>query len=319
MMRPGGNVEDAVPLICVFLPGFERKNDTMNFLQHAAQRRPVLWFVLFALGWSWLWWIPFALILQGQAPSTIALLAIFIGAFGPTIAAILLTWMHDGSDGVRALLRRFGAWRVGAIWYVALLLPLLIWVVSSFAYAVYSGVQPHWAAAWYFFPLVLLGAILGGPLTEETGWRGYLLPRLQTSLPAWVAGCAVGIIWAFWHVPLFWIPSMALHPAETGSVVAMLRYALATIPTAILFTWLFNNTRGSLLLSLLFHASYNASAIFVLTSLWPQADLPLVQQLSWVALGVSWLVMGVISLLYGPANLTRRQRVQNAESRGYQH
>lgn len=97
-------------------------------------------------------------------------------------------------------------WRVGLQWYaVALLLPVAIVLVALYLVALFGGPSPTAAAfaGWYTLPLILLSTtLINGPFTEEPGWRGFLLPRLQSSYSPLVASLIVGVIWASWHLPL---------------------------------------------------------------------------------------------------------------------
>lgn len=97
-------------------------------------------------------------------------------------------------------------WRVGLQWYaVALLLPVAIVLVALYLVALFGGPSPTAAAfaGWYTLALILLSTtLINGPFTEEPGWRGFLLPRLQSSYSPLVASLIVGVIWASWHLPL---------------------------------------------------------------------------------------------------------------------
>lgn len=99
--------------------------------------------------------------------------------------------------------------------------------------------------------LVIL--VLGGPLNEELGWRGFALPALQRQLSPRAASLVVGLFWAVWHLPLFWIPGASQEGLPLVPILAQI------VALSVLFTWLYNRTRGSLLLALLFHAALNAT------------------------------------------------------------
>lgn len=92
---------------------------------------------------------------------------------------------------------------------------------------------------------------------EELGWRGFALPRLQARMSALSASLILGLLWALWHLPLY---LTAGHPL---SEVFFGWFLLSILADAILFTWIFNNTRGSLLVVLLFHASIATSGLFL--------------------------------------------------------
>jgi membrane protease YdiL (CAAX protease family) len=109
--------------------------------------------------------------------------------------------------------------------------------------------------------MFILFTIVAG-IGEEFGWRGYLLPRLQTRHNALVSGLIVGVIWAIWHIPLFFLKGMSQNvmQLQAGLLPALLGYSVLVIVNSIQFTWVFNNTRGSVLLAAVLHGASNAWA-----------------------------------------------------------
>ena len=99
------------------------------------------------------------------------------------------------------------------------------------------------------FVLVLL---LGGPLGEEFGWRGYALPALQERYSWRFASLILGVVWGVWHLPLFYIADTA------QSHIPFALFMLSTIALSVLFTWLFNRAGGSVLPALVLRTSVNA-------------------------------------------------------------
>ena len=102
-------------------------------------------------------------------------------------------------------------------------------------------------------PTFFLVLVLGGPLNEELGWRGFMLPRLLNSASSLYAALVVGIIWAVWHLPLFWISGASQEGIPAGWVL------LQILALSFIFTWLHNKTGGSLIMPLFFHAALNTS------------------------------------------------------------
>jgi len=100
-------------------------------------------------------------------------------------------------------------------------------------------------------PFFLFDAIANG---EEMGWRGYVLPRLQVKYSALTASLILAVIWAFWHVPKF---------VTHWNTITFLWFTIDVIAKAILMTWMFNSTKGSLLLVTLFHASFNTAGLLL--------------------------------------------------------
>lgn len=170
----------------------------MAVLHRWTARYPLVSFFLLTFAWSWLVWVPLALVQAGQPVTNIPLVlaVVLLGACGPNMVAIILTALSGGKQGVGALLRRLLIWRVSARWYAVLLLPPALWIVTSLVYALVSGAAPVLTGPWYLFIFAMLSAILTGPIAEEIGWRGYALPRLQQRFSALQSGAVLGVIWA---------------------------------------------------------------------------------------------------------------------------
>ena len=231
----------------------------------SATPRPASPFAFFALACaiSWLdWglviashrgWVPFHV---GPNPW---------GSFGPALAAIALAAWHGGGAGVRALLAPIRRWRVGAVgWAIALLGPF-----AAVALAVGIAVALGEPAGDFAVPdpvellvLAIAIAIVGGPLGEEIGWRGYALPALLRGCSPAVASLAVAAMWAVWHLPLFWMPGAAQEGSSVWGFVALLTAC------SVLTTWLWLRTGGSLAIAIAFHWAINV-ATFLQPTLLP--------------------------------------------------
>jgi uncharacterized protein len=190
-----------------------------------------------------------------------------LGIFlGPTLAAFVMTGATEGRVGVRRLLHRIVLWRVGLRWYLFALIGVP--VVMALGTLILPGGVASLLALGPGFVLSYLGLfvfvfIIGGPLGEEPGWRGFALPRLQSLHGPLVGSLILGILWGLWHLPLFWTPWNTL---TTFNVVV---FVLATICLTIIYTWVFNNTKGSLLIVILLHASFNVAAAGIVAPLFP--------------------------------------------------
>ncbi|MBL8057997.1 MAG: CPBP family intramembrane metalloprotease [Anaerolineales bacterium] len=241
--------------------------------------KPRALFVFFALafGLSWAAWIPLALASRGWLglPFDATLLAL-IGAFGPCLAALLTAALCDGRAGLGDLLRRLTVWRVGLVWYLfALAWPALLSLATTGLHLLLGGAAPDFSRSPFhqlyplppelktvsplaFLPAVFLQqTLLGSSMGEEPGWRGYALPRLLERFgPLW-SSILLGALWVVWHLPL----SFVAGDAREGSFTAWT--ALGTIATAVIFTWLYQHTRGSLLLALLLHTAIAVTGLFL--------------------------------------------------------
>lgn len=148
--------------------------------------------------------------------------------------------------------------RFGKLWYLAVFLLFPVLIGGSLLLAVLTG-DPAPELPALADPITIPVAflyilLLGGPLQEEFGWRGYALERLQQKWNAVTSSLVVGLAWGAWHLPLFFMPRQEFYYQRP--VWGLL---LSTTLVAFLFTWLYNNTRGSILAAMLFHTMFNLS------------------------------------------------------------
>lgn len=220
----------------------------------------VIYFTL-AYAVTWCIEIPLALSAQGLIEAQLPMAIHYLGAFGPLIAALIVTALTEGKAGIRALLSRWFKWRVEARYYAfAVLAPIALFALAVLINRVASGVWPDLSLlgqADYLPYIGPLGALLLWFMTyglgEETGWRGYALPHLQRKHPATTATLILAILWAFWHVPAFFYRDTYIQMGILGFPMFLVSITFATM----VFTWLYNSTGGSLLLVILFHAFFN--------------------------------------------------------------
>jgi uncharacterized protein len=214
-------------------------------------------FTICAFAISWICWLPVIASdrhLGFVAPSVTPLL-IVLGTFGPFLAAVSMVARRSGFKGLAEFVGQAFKWRVGLRWYfVALLAPGLIRIVVLIVHVLKGGSFPDLSdpARWLAIPATFVAVLLiGGPTGEEFGWRGYLLQRVQPKIGMLGASFVIGIISAFWHLPLFFIP------AAVQSHLPFALFLVRTVALSIISTWIYNGTRRSLLFVLLFHASLN--------------------------------------------------------------
>lgn len=176
-------------------------------LRARLQRTPLLGFFVMTVVWSWACWA-LSPAIRPQLP-WLATLLMFAGSFGPSLAAFVVVASTRPVGGLRAWLSRCLQWRIGWGWWAfALLLPLAVMLLAAGMHIALGGDMATAPASGHLLmtvvnlPLVLL---LGGPLGEELGWRGYALPVLQDRLGWRVASLGLGLVWGAWHLPLFFI------------------------------------------------------------------------------------------------------------------
>jgi membrane protease YdiL (CAAX protease family) len=226
-----------------------------------------LWlFFILVFCWTWSFWIAAAALeISVQTAAGQGLLR--LGLLGPMLGGIgFACFAHDKSYRRDYWLRLVDARRIPAGWYlvVVLFVPALIAVAALLDVAsggtvtlelIGKRVVPLLAA-----PATVLafafGVFVNGPFPEELGWRGYALDQLQARWNALVSSLVLGIVWALWHLPLFFMPGM-LH-ADRGVGSAWFWLFMATVvATAVIYTWIFNNTRRSTLAAILLHFTSN--------------------------------------------------------------
>jgi hypothetical protein len=177
------------------------------------------------------------------------------GTIVPSLVAIGLSARANGRTGVADLLRGIAKWRLPLKWYLfALSYMALIKLTSALMYRVVRGEWPVFGQVpWY---LLALAIVFSTPVQagEEIGWRAYALPRLVKQVGLGWASVILGVVWACWHLPFFFIPGSD----NFGRSFPL--YLLAVTAISVAMTWLYWRTRGSLLLIMLMHASINNSA-----------------------------------------------------------
>lgn len=231
-------------------------NPTINFLKRHSLVIGIALMFLF----TW----PLDLVNTGIVKLNIPFIVLLFLGWGFGFASVLMTGLTLGRAAVFTLIKRYFQWRLSWKWYLAafLLEPILI-ALGVYANALVTGVVPDFSTIiayrifgkgttiWLFIlPFFLTDLVANG---EEIGWRGYVLPRLQAKHNALISSLIVGVIWGFWHMLRFVSPWNPLSFALT---------LLHNIAFAVTMTWLYNNTRGSLLLTAIMHASANTAGLF---------------------------------------------------------
>ncbi|TME41690.1 MAG: CPBP family intramembrane metalloprotease [Chloroflexi bacterium] len=234
----------------------------------------------------------------------IAIVGILFTAYTPTVAALLVAWRWPGAGGVRRLLKPLGRWRIHPGWYlVALLGPIPLLLLGDLVYVLLGGNAPrHWLAlptgtaeGGMSALLFTIGAVIAGAVGEELGWRGFGQRRLQTGIGALAAAIVIGLLWSTWHLWPVAVPGGLSLFDWTDFPQTYLRLT----STAILYAWLYNGSRGSLLLVLVAHGAYNIDNSIVQT---PDSGLHAIPIIVAVLHGLA--ALGVV-LGTNPRTLTR--------------
>ena len=255
------------------------------------KRHPLVTFFILAYALSWWAWILYAL---GPFPSPIA-------SFGPFLAAIVVLALTEGKAGLLGLFRRMIRWRVAPGWYaVALCLPVVLAGTATVLNVLLGAEAPSaaeinaWTGLFATFAIVLLVPGFGGAW-EEPGWRGYAVPRLQSRRSALVASLILGALIAGWHLPL--MVAGQVHYSDIVLIFA----------GTIVYNWVFNNARGSVLIIMVMHAVNNTVSGSFFSPMFSGGDS--VRQ-SWL-LALVWTVVAILVIVItGPTDLSRKYRKQ---------
>jgi membrane protease YdiL (CAAX protease family) len=257
-------------------------------------------FFLITFAATWMLFLPLVLRIFSRQSDVGDLLSLGIAA--PTITAFVLTAVIAGRAGVRTLWRQGLRWRVGAAWYALVVFGPALVYGASLAVAAALGVPPP---AMDFSVMAVVSALVVGllaGLSEEFGWSGFAFPGLQARYGFVWAGVVVGLTVALWHLPFFFVPGLPHYSANFAL------FMLAGIPLRMLFGWIYNGSGGSVLLMILFHASWNT---------WSELLSPpfAVAQPAWLTFtAILWLA--AIAVLLANRAAARRPRPSVAMAAG---
>ena len=270
------------------------------------KRHPIITF--FVLTYVITWAIESPLVfLTDSVTATQGLVLVILASNVPSAVAIVLTAVVLGRGALRKLLGRLLIWRVSPFWYLVVFLgPVALTggVVLLNALmggpALSLGMTLVGAAIFFAFSVVP-----GSALGEEIGWRGYVLPRLQSRISALSASLLIAPIWALWHLPL-WLTG---EPGRTPTLYT--GFLVSAFALSIISTWVYNSTGGSLLMVVLAHATVNLPLTLVRDDLGAQASVPVL-----LYFGLLIVAAIVVVIVAGPKHLSRKRTKQVQEEEG---
>ena len=243
--------------------------------------------IFFAIAYA-VMWSCFITVAVAPIPARTLLgqVLLLLGAFAPSLAALILVARDEGIAGVATLLRPVVQWRVAARWYVfAATFTVVIKLAVAVLHRVSIGAWPRFGTdPWYLIPLAIL---FSTPFQagEEIGWRGYALPRLAARFGLARASILLGVIWGCWHLPQFFI-----READTYRQ-SFFVYVLGVIALSVTIAWLWDRAGRSLLLPMLLHAAWNNSKDIVPSSM-PGATSTFglgASPVGWLTLALLWV------------------------------
>lgn len=259
-----------------------------NVYRMAAPSRPFVLRYFFVVAYAWTWAFNLVKILaqRGIIAAPLPFIGLDIAAgLGPLVAALVVTGYEAGGAGRRALLGQLLRWRAPGRWYVSAILGLPV-----------------------YFVYILL---VGGGVDEELGWRGYALPRLQERYGATIASLILGVAWAGWHIPAWFAPGSG------QDAISFPVFVVSTIAAAILLTYLYNSSGGSLPVVILAHTVFDLCT----TGPWSRALFTLPpDQRGLDAFNLLTVIVGIVALSVvlttDPRTLTGRRRPSRADAPG---
>jgi uncharacterized protein len=246
------------------------------------KRHALLTYFVLAYVLTWAFWIPMIF----TRPSVPFYVVWWVGNIMPSLVGILLTALFSGKSGLGELFRRLGQVRAPLTWYAVVLLLVPGLQLVAFGVPTLLGLTTI-AFAWPTVSSVLSIFIFAG-LGEELGWRGFALPRLQASQQAFAASLLLGVVWGLWHLPL---------KIATGyTPLDFIGFFLDIIAYSVLFAWVYNNTKGSLFLMVLFHTVIDIVFVYNPSNTWIVPVLYVI---------LLWVTVTIVVVMAGAARLAR--------------
>jgi membrane protease YdiL (CAAX protease family) len=234
-------------------------------------------------------------ILRDSIPGPVAFILSLLGSLVPSALGLVFIGLLRGRPGVRRVLRRLVQGRIGLRWYLAAL-ALVMLVPLAVGVSILMGGDTPVVDNTIFGVLFLFAFMIfpGSAVGEELGWRGFVLPRMQVRHSALKASLLIGILWGPWHLPL-WLTASEGHP-----ISLYVPFVVAVVASSVFYTWLYNNTGGSLLIVVLYHAASNLPITVLITPLGSRMAQPF---LIYVALTV--VAAAAIVIATGAQHLSR--------------
>jgi uncharacterized protein len=275
----------------------------LKFYKIWITRHPIPAYVLLTIVWSWsIWSLLFLIIGPGgltHDPPPLSFLIAVAGGLGPSLSGLLLTRLIYGRAGMKALGVRLRHGRVGRWWLALLIIPCITAITPLLRWTAGHAVDGR-AMLVLIVPGLGLGLVAG--LMEEFGWRGFLLPHLLKRYSPLVSALLVGLIWGgLWHgyADYFGLGDRGL---AFWPLMLLLGPCVLTAWSLIL-TWVYERTQGSLLLSILMHASISSSALIV-----GQKYATLSEELIWTAISVGIALIAAALIWLGIRRLGSKRR-----------
>lgn len=234
-------------------------------------------FTVLAIGFAVVYWLvvvlsragtlPFSMEHDGFGRASLAgnIVWLVFSNFGPALAAVIALALCRGREALAELGRSLIRWRIPPWLYVAAWFNLVL--NAAVVVTGYTTGTLHFDASAFaplkFVLFFFVMAAIDGPLGEEIGWRGVLLPQLMQRISPLAAALVVGVVWYAWHVPLYAaeekLPALGDH----------LMFLYSCLALSVIFTWFFLKSNASTFLMIYLHDASNY-ATFLRVKLFPK-------------------------------------------------
>jgi uncharacterized protein len=233
----------------------------MTRIINGMKEHSLVLFFLLAFAISWTIWLPQVAFVQGFVDKPVSPYLHLAGGLGPMLAAIIVIGLISGGNGIREHIRQMFHWRVRMTWHLlAWFGPVVLFVIAAVIVRITGGTWPELSQfgrteEYPELPLVVywMANMLFYGWGEETGWRGFALPRLQKNHNPLTATFILSVCWALWHLPLFWCAAGFMEMGLGGAI----GWYFSLLLGAVLLTWIYNGSKGSILIVAIFHGVLN--------------------------------------------------------------
>jgi len=240
----------------------------MKLKTSKTQQLMIFFLLAFVIGW--LAFSPIYLYHASPTPGA------FIFLFSPALAALITAALTNGITGIKEVLGRYLLWKFHIKWYLLVLLLLPAIFLAAGVISFRNNLQSLWIGSSWYFLIASFGFLMIINSGEEIGWRGFALSRLQSVIKnPLVASVVLGAIWGLWHLPLYLNPEQSSFP--------LILFLIFIMGISIIYSVLFNNTRGSLLMAVVFHASTDIAPRFMQIANFTPISWSIIVALTWIS------------------------------------
>lgn len=231
-------------------------------------KHPVAAYAVLACVFSWSWWLPMAL--RGDiARSGVGWPTHLPGLLGPALAAVVITALVDGREGLRGLWSRVTRWRIGWRWWALVaataglaVLGLLLPAATGDSMPALADFARYSGAPEINLLFVVLVVLVVNGYGEEIGWRGFAVDRLARTHGLLITALMVAGMWAVWHLPLF----LVVANLRGLGVLGGFGWLVGLTSGSVVLTWMYLRSGSSITLVAAWHTSFNLTTATAATA-----------------------------------------------------